>query len=246
MAIQYWRNMSILEGGLEMAGHGKNVEINTEVAPLDVTPLSTTGWVEVIGGLKSGSVDLGFMQDFTAADAIDSSLWTSFGAAGTVRSICTAADDGSVAYLMRGINLSYTPIEGAVGDLAMGAISGVSSTGPVVRGKLLHPSNVSRTSSSVGTGRQLGAVVAGKSMYAALHVIAVSGTNPTLDVIVQSDDNAGFTSATSRITFAQTGAVGAAWGAVAGAVTDDYWRISYTIGGTDTPTFAFAVTTGLL
>ncbi len=147
---------------------------------------------------------------------------------------------------MRGINLSYTPIEGAVGDLAMGRVSGVSSTGPVVRGKLLHPSNVSRTSSSVGTGRQLGAVVAGKSMYAALHVIAVSGTNPTLDVIVQSDDNAGFTSATSRITFAQTGAVGAAWGAVAGAVTDDYWRISYTIGGTDTPTFAFAVTTGLL
>ena len=88
-------------------------------------------------------------------------------------------------------------------------------------------------------------MVAGKSMYAALHVISVSGTSPTLDVIVQSDDNSGFTTPTNRITFSQTGAVGAEWGSVAGAVTDDYWRVSYTIGGSDTPTFAFAVTCGL-
>jgi hypothetical protein len=130
----------------------------------------------------------------------------------------------------------------------MGTISGSSSTGPVVRGTLLHPSNVSRTSTSTGTGRQLGAVVAGKSMYAALHVISASGTNPTLAVILQSDDNAGFTTATSRITFstATASANRAQLSSVAGAITDDYWRISYTIGGTSTPTFAFAVTAGIL
>lgn len=245
MAIQFWKNMSILEGGVELAGHGKSVALETTVNPLDKTPLSTTGWVELLGGLKSSTVNFDFMQDHAAADGVDSGFWSSFGNTGTVRSICTAADDGSAAYLMRGINLSYTPISGQVGDLAMGNVSGATNTGPVVRGKLLHPSSASRTASSTGTGRQLGAVVSGKSMYAALHVISVSGTSPTLDVIVQSDDNAGFTSPTTRITFTQTGTTGAEWGSVAGAVTDDYWRISYTIGGTDTPTFAFAVTCGL-
>jgi hypothetical protein len=128
----------------------------------------------------------------------------------------------------------------------MGTISGSSSTGPVVRGLLVHPSNVSRTSSSTGTGRQLGAVAAGKSMYAALHVISASGTNPTLDVILQSDDNASFTSATSRITFTQATGRTSQLSSVAGAITDDYWRVSYTIGGTNTPTFAFAVTAGII
>jgi hypothetical protein len=247
MAVQFWQNMSILEGGVELAGHGKNVNLATTVAPLDTTPLAVAdGFSTFIGGLKSATVDFEFMQDHAVAAAIDSSFWTSFGATGTVRSIATAADDGSAAYLMRGINLSYTPIRGDVGDLAMGAVSGATSTGPVVRGKLLHPSSVARTSSSTGTGRQLGAVIAGKAMYAALHVLLVSGTSPTLDVIVQSDDNAGFTTPTTRITFSQASTVSAEWGSVAGAVTDDYWRVSYTIGGSDTPTFAFAVTAGLL
>lgn len=241
----YWKNMSILEGGVELAGHGKSVSLQTTVNPLDKTALDNQGWVELTAGLKDSTVSFEFMQDHAAANLVDSGFWDSFGDTGTVRSICTAADDGSVAYLMRGINLSYTPISGQVGELAMGQVSGATSSGPVVRGKLLHPSSTARTTSSTGTGRQLGAVADGKSLYAALHVISVDGTTPTLDVKVQSDDNGSFSSATDRITLSQANAVGAQWGSVAGAITDDYWRISYTIGGTD-PSFAFAVTVGIL
>ena len=80
----------------------------------------------------------------------------------------------------------------------------------------------------------------------ALHVLSVAGTStPTLTVIVQSDDNAGFTTPTTRISFTAATAVGAQWGSVAGALTDDYWRISYTISGTN-PVFAFAVSAGVL
>jgi hypothetical protein len=168
------------------------------------------------------------------------------GTAGTVKSICTNSADGSTAYLLQSIPLSYTPVQGAVGDLAMGTISGSSSTGPVVRGTLLHPSSTARTSSSTGTGRQLGAVAAGQSLYAALHVISASGTTPTLAVIVQSDDNAGFTTPTTRITFTTATGKTSQMSSVAGAITDTYWRVSYTIGGTSTPTFAFAVTAGII
>jgi len=245
MTIQMWSDMSVLEGGLELAGFGKDVRIATEVAPLDSTNLASNGCVTLIGGLKSCTVDMILMQD-KADNSVDETLWTNFGTADVARSIVTNSADGSVAYLMRGINLGYSD-GGTVGEIAMTRIAGGSSTGGVVRGRLIHPGSASRTSSSTGTGRQLGAVVAGKSLYAALHVLAVSGTNPTLAVKVQSDDNASFTSATDRITFTTADTANTyQWSSVAGAVTDDYWRITYTIGGTDTPTFSFAVTAGIL
>ncbi len=240
MAVDYWHDMSILEGGLELAGHGKNVDVQVAVNPLDTTALNTTGFVALIGGLKSTTVSLSLMADPT----IDADLWANLGASDVVRSIIKPVADGSVAYTMRGIGVQYSPVQGNVGEVAMSQ-STAAGSGVAVRGKLLHPSSVARTSSSTGTARELGAVVEGKRMYAALHVLAVTGTSPTLDVIVQSDTT-GFGSPTSRITFPQTGVVGAQWGSVDGPVTDDFWRISYTIGGTDTPSFVFAVVAGLL
>jgi hypothetical protein len=244
MAIQYWQDMSILVDDIEMACHAKSFSLTNEVAQLDTTSLCSTGWTSSIGGLKSGSVNIEFMQD-VATGSVDDTLYPLLGVAGTPKSICLGSADGSPAYLLKSIPLAYTPVSGAVGELAMGTLAGSSSTGPVVRGKLLHPSNVSRTSSSTGTGRQLGAVAAGQSVYAAIHVISASGT-PTLDVIVQSDDNAGFTTPTTRLTFTQATGKTSQIVSAAGAITDDYWRVSYTIGGTGTPTFAFAVTVGIL
>lgn len=244
MTIQMWADMSILVGGLEVAGHGKDVSLATEVAPLDTTVLSTTGWSTFVGGLKSGSVDMTLLSDM-AEGSIDDVFWAQLGTAGTVKSVVTNSADGSVAYLFRGLSVAHQ-VGGNVGDLAMSKLSGKSSTGPVVRGRLLHPGSASRSTSSSGTGRQLGAVASGKSLYAALHVLSVAGTStPTLTVKVQSDDNSGFTSATDRITFTGATAVGAQWGSVAGAVTDDWWRVTWTISGTN-PFFGFAVTAGIL
>lgn len=245
MAIDYWHNCSILEGGLEIAGHAKNFVVDVTVNPLDVTAMDTTGWTELIGGLKTGTMSCDFMQDL-ADDSLDENMWANFGTSGVARSFVTNSADGSVAFLMSGTALSYTPITGNVGDLAMGRISSVPSSSPLVRGQLIHPGSASRTSSSTGTAYQTGAVVAGKRMYAALHVLSASGTSPTLDVIVQSDNASNFPSATNRITFTQATAASAQFSSVAGAITDDYWRVSYTIGGSATPTFAFAVTIGVL
>lgn len=245
MAIGFWKDMSILVDSLEMAGNAKNIELVTEVVALDTTPLSTTGWTTVVGGLKSGTVNISeFMQD-VAEDSVDATLYPLLGVAGVPKSIVSASVDGSPAYLLKSIPLSYTPVSGTVGDLAMGSISGASSSGPVVRGKLLHPSNVTRSSSSVGTGQELGAVIAGKSVYAALHVLSTDGTLPTLDVIVQSDDNGSFTTPTSRITFTQATGRTSQLLSTAGAITDNHWRVSYTLGGTS-PEFVFAVTVGIL
>jgi len=245
VAIDFWQNMSILYGGLELAGHGKNVDVRGACAAVDTTPLNVSdGYTTCKGGLKSYTVDLVHMADM-AVGSVDETVFALLGTANTIKSVVSRADDGSFGYAMRGVVLGYTPMEGEPGALAMGKISGKVSRGPVVRGTLLHPPATARTSSSTGTGRQIGAVPAGSSMYAALHVLSVSGMDtPTITVKVQSDDNASFTSATDRITFAGATALGAQWGAVAGAVTDDYWRLSYTISGTN-PSFLFAVVAGV-
>lgn len=245
MTVHYWKDMSILVGSMELAGNAKNVNLATSVAPLDTTPINTTGYSTFIGGNKSGVVDLTLMSDFADA-GLDETLWSYLGVADVAKSIVTNSADGSLAYLMRGIPLSYTPLEGNPGELAMGKISGQSSTGPVVRGRLLHPGSAARSSSSTGTGRQLGAVGATQRLYAALHVLSVAGTStPTLTVKVQSDDNSGFTTATDRITYAGSTAASYQWSSVAGAVTDDWWRISYTVSGSS-PIFGFAVTAGIV
>ena len=104
----------------------------------------------------------------------------------------------------------------------------------------------SRTSSGNSTGIQLGTIAASQNMHASLHVFSASGTNPTLDVTIESDDNGSYTSALTRMTFTQATAAGAEFlGPTAGpAGSDDYWRVAWTIGGTDTPTFSFAVIFG--
>lgn len=242
MAIQFWKDLSILVATVEAAGHGKNCVLETTVEPLDITALNTTGWTTLIGGRKSGHVNLDFMSDM-ADDSLDETFFSLLGVSDVVKSFVTATADGSTAYTMRGVPLSFKPIEGEPGGLAMANLADQPS-GPVIRGTLIHPSSVARTSSGTGTERQLGALSATQTMYAGLHVIAASGTTPTLDVIVQSD-TVGFASPTTRITFAQAVAKTSAWGTVAGAVTDDYWRVSYTIAGT-TPSFTFALICGIL
>lgn len=245
MAIFAYTDMSILVDDIEMSCYAKSFSLTNEVNPLDTTSMCSNGWTTMIGGLKSGSVNIEFMQD-VAADSVDATIYPLLGVADVPKSVCIGSADGSPAYLLKSIPLNYTPVSGGVGELAMGTLAGSSSTGPVIRGKLIHPSNVSRTSSSTGTGQQLGAVSATQSVYGAIHVISASGTNPTLDVIVQSDDNASFTSPTTRLTFTQATGKTSQIVSAAGAITDDYWRVSYTIGGTGTPTFAFGVTVGIL
>lgn len=157
-----------------------------------------------------------------------------------------AGADGDLAYAFKAAAAGIT-VGAAVGQMFGFKVSAHGTGVPMVRGLLMGAGAKAATGN--GTGRQLGAVAAGKKIYAALHVLAISGTDtPTLTVKLQSDDNSGFTSATDRHTFADftdVTDVGAEWAAVAGAITDDYWRFVWTISGTD-PSFTIAAFAGIL
>lgn len=191
------------------------------------------------GGLKT--VALGVEGYFDGAD-VDPALFGEIGVADNPVTVAHVSTIGNIAYLFKSIAGDYSP-GGQVGDM-FAFSAGAEATGGLIRGTLMvNAAAVAATAN--GTGRQLGAVGATQSLYAALHVTAASGTTPTLDAVVESDDNSGFTTATTRITFTQATAVTSQWATpVAGAITDDWWRIQYTIGGT-TPSFDFAVAIGI-
>ncbi|KKL51592.1 hypothetical protein LCGC14_2293940 [marine sediment metagenome] len=153
--------------------------------------------------------------------------------------------DGEVGYLFRAMEGLYMPINaGVIGSMHRFRVSAEGSGGDrAVRSTIMH--NATRTATANGTARQLGAVTVTQKVYATLHVISASASD-TLDVIVESDSASGFgASPETQITFTQATAITKEYQTAAGAITDDWWRVGYTIAGTD-PSFEFVVLIGIL
>lgn len=225
--------------GLDLSNYSRSVVLDCSADAKDSTCLGHTTRRRK-GGLKD--VALGAAGFFEAADP-DASLFAAAGVSDKVITVSAGQNLGDIAFFFKALLGEYQPFGADVGELAGFQLNAGCNGEKLVRGTLMELST--QTASANGTGRQLVAVGAAEKVYAALHVLAVSGSSPTLDLKIQSDDNAGFTSATDRITFTQATAVGAQFGSLAGAITDDYWRAVWTIGG-GSPSFRIAVAVGVL
>lgn len=194
-----------------------------------------------LGGLKTVTVQHeGFWNG--GANGVDDVLFGKIGVASVPMTIAPMTGaEGELAYSFLSNLGQYTP-GATVGEMLRFSVSGEAS-GELVRGSILL--NATKTLTGNGTAFNVGAASSTQKLYAALHVIAASGTSPTLDVKVQSDDASGFGTPTDRITFSQATAIGSQWATpVNGAITDNWWRINYTIGGTG-PSFTFVVFIGI-
>lgn len=106
--------------GTDISGSVARAELVINAAEVDVTDFGSSGWTEVIGGLKSGSVSLDFHHDYGAA-AVSATFQDLVGTIGTVTMIAangTAASATTPLYTAEVLINSFTPISGAVGDLA--------------------------------------------------------------------------------------------------------------------------------
>jgi hypothetical protein len=223
----------------DLSGYMNAVNLEFAAEMLDETTFGQTTRVHT-GGVKSVVAGAeGFWQAVP-----DAALFARIGVQNAPVTISpTGAADGGLAYLFRAIHAEYAP-GGSHGELLGFSTSMEGSDGaPLVRGLVLQPAG-SETETGTGTGRQLGAVAAGKTLYASLHVLSAS-SGDTLDVIVQSDDNSDFSSPTTRLTFPQASAVGSGWQTLAGPVTDTWYRVSFTIAGDGDPDFSFVVAVGI-
>lgn len=238
MATEVLKNQKVFFGGYDLTGITNAVSLTSEAEAVDATVLGNDTRINK-GGLKTVAASV---QGFFDADPYDSALYTNVGANDKPLSILTSGTEGSPAYMFKCMIGSYTP-SGSIGDM-FGFSLEAAAAGSLTRGTLME-NNTGISANGDGTGQQLGAIASGQKMYAALHIFNVTGTSPTLDVTVESDDNAGFTSAATRITFTQANALGAQYTTLDGPITDDYWRVSWDVGGT-TPSFDFAVVLGIM
>lgn len=183
------------------------------------------------------------MEGYYSAEDFDKPAQDNLGVANVPLSVAPlGAEVGSRAYLMRvmGGELSWG---GAVGDANPFSMSVEGSDGGrLVRGYVMHASE--ETASGGGVAVNVGALPSGSQLYAALHVLEASDGD-TLDVSIVSDNAEGFGSGVAQTAFAQVTAAGSQWIELDGPVTDDWWRVEWSIGG-GSPSFNFVVTIGII
>lgn len=241
MAHQIIKDARLWIAQYDIAGHANRCVLDYAAEMQDDTPLNVTARKRM-GGLKTIALQCEGMYE-AGVGMPDELIPANLGVADVPVSLCPIAGAavGSRAFTFRA-NLAEYQLGGLIGEMARFSAGAEASQGPLVRGEVLH--NTTQTASGNGSARQLGAVTSQQRLYAALHILAVSGTLPTLNVKIQSDNGAGFGTPADQITFTQANAVGSQWGSVVGAITDDYWRVNFTIGGTN-PSFTFVIVAGI-
>ena len=105
--------------GTDISSACARAELVINSAEVETTDFGSAGWTEVIGGLKSGSVTLDFHNDFGAGGV--SALFQDL--VGTIGTVTLAPNGTAVSatnprYTAEVLVSSFTPVSGAVGDLA--------------------------------------------------------------------------------------------------------------------------------
>lgn len=106
--------------GTDLTGSVARAELVINSAEVTVTDFGSSGWTEIIGGLKSGSVSLDFHSDY-GVGGVSSTFQDLVGTIGTVTIVTangTAASATTPAYTAEVLVNSFTPVSGAVGDLS--------------------------------------------------------------------------------------------------------------------------------
>ncbi len=118
MAVYAITSSSFVLNSVDYSDHIKAVTINVDVASLDTTDMASSGWNEFIGGLKSYTVTVEFMDDVADND-VDEELWALLG---TVTTWTSKPASGSVSasnpQYSGSVLVTTHTLGGSVGELA--------------------------------------------------------------------------------------------------------------------------------
>lgn len=243
MALLALTNAKILAGPADLSGWSNSVELDAEVEEKDVTTFSTTGFRSLLGGMKKSMFKAGGFWEAGSAILPDDRLWTDLGANNVPVTVTpTGAVVGDVSYITRVTGLKYK-FGDKVGEILPFESEANGDGTALVRG--LIADNQVRTTTGTTAVRTLVAPTATTRVYAAIHVLAVAGTTPSLTVALQGDDAIGFPSAATVATSGPITAPGSIWlVGPYGVTADSFYRLSYTISGT-TPQFTVIASIGV-
>lgn len=232
----------VLFGHLNLTGLTKTVNFgDLSRAMQDCTTYADGGYTCVQPGLISGTATVEGYQDWTT-DSLDDEI--SVGQLGTSYPITVIPNPtgtvttGDTCWFSRGTLAKLNPMSGAKGDMAGFLLESAYDTA-ITRGLVAHAGTAVTTSSSDSAVALVGPTSSQK-LYAALHVTAYSGFS-SVAFTVESDDNANFTSATTRITFASVTGTTSEFASVAGGfATETHHRIKVVCTGSGSVTYTAA------
>lgn len=222
-------NASVWADTVNLTGALNGVALEALRELLDETTFADTSRKRA-PGLVTGRLQL---EGLALASTLDEVPPDSIGrSGGRIISVASSPTEGAVAYTMQADAAQFTE-GGAIGELHTYSLS-AEVNGPLVRGVVLARRNTG-ASNDFSSAINVGAVAAGQHLYAALHVLSGTGGNPLTTIAVQSDAADTFGSPTAQITFAQSSDEDAQWATpVAGPITDTWYRIGWTHGGSTT------------
>ena len=125
MAVYALTAQVVTVNSVDYSDHLTSATLTVDADQLPATTFASAGWKEVKGGLKGGTVDIEWLQDY-ASGGIDSVAYALVGstAAMEVRPAGTAAaGTSSPAYQFSVLVTGWNPIDSAVGDLATVSVS---------------------------------------------------------------------------------------------------------------------------
>jgi hypothetical protein len=222
----------------ELTGALNAVAVDYGAELQDDTTFADGGFRSRMPGLRNCTAQVEGLYD---TGSIDSALFSQVGATSVPFSVVPqGATEGNRAFTFYAQDAGYTP-GGTVGDM-LGFSASAQGDSDLIRGTLAHYNT--RTSTGTGTAYQLGAASSSQRLYAALHVLTVSGSTPSLTVTIESDNAVGFPSAATALTLTAATAATSQFASVAGPITDDWFRVKWTISGSS-PSFQFVVVFGV-
>lgn len=203
------------------------------------------GFTRSYPGLKTFTTGIEGFADYDAA-AINTALGGDLGNQELVSIAPTGgATAGDPVIFTRGLVQNINTPGGPVGEMASFGMTVESDTAQI-NGIIAAPL-AARTSTGNGTIVAMTGPSAAQRVWLGLHVFSVAGTaNPSMTVALQSAAAVGFASPTTRLTLAAATSAGWQFASTsAGAITDGFWRVTFTISGTN-PSFSCAAVLGVM
>lgn len=237
------KQATVLLGHLDVSGLTNNIAF--AVAPESAectTYASPDGWKEYLPGLKGADIPFAGYQDVEVLQPV---LFDSMVDDGVAYPLLVSSTRplaaGDIAFFSRAFLTRFNETR-SVGQV-YGFDAQLERTAPLIRGPVLD--NLSGAETGDGDGLDLGdGVASDERLFLAVFVLASDGTTPTLDLVLESDVDNTFAAPATRITVPQFDGPGSYFGSVDGPITDEWWRLTRTVGGTDTPTFDFVAVIG--
>lgn len=242
MAKEVIKNASLLLHSKQLASNTNTVAFNFTAEKVTATNFASGGWEESLQGIRSTDLSCELMLDAAAdpeetlSDLVDDATDVPFS---VTKTYPPAAEDVCWFAKVVGLKLAFKAV---LGQLWSGSMT-FGNRATAVRGFVCEY-NAARTSTGNSSSLTMPAAAATENLWIAVHVTAASGTTPTLDLVLESDADDTYGSATTRITVPQFTTAGSYITYLAGAITDIEYRIAATVSGTD-PSFTYMVAIGI-